>query len=176
MSKKNNQSGKNQPLSNGGRAVKTSKTLNNIENSNDAAESTSDGFLPSEPVQNAAAVKSLVNNGQHKTATEAVKHLNRDLNIEDKSQSNKEKKSRKSQQPRRLGEKLARIRLHHGLTQGSMLQLINPYEDENGRARVSQYENGKRTPSIAELLNYARFANVSIEVLADDNLDLPPGF
>lgn len=74
----------------------------------------------------------------------------------------------------RLAEKLKRIRIHYGLTQGKMLLIINPTEsDETNRARVSQYENGVRVPSLIEIYNYARFAGITVETLLNDSLDLP---
>lgn len=74
----------------------------------------------------------------------------------------------------RLPEKLRRIRLDNGLTQGKMLLIINPTEsDEGNRARVSQYENNSRVPSLIEIYNYARFAGVTVETLLNDNLNLP---
>lgn len=74
----------------------------------------------------------------------------------------------------RLPEKLRGIRFDNGLTQGKMLIIINPTEsDESNRARVSQYENGVRVPSLIEIYNYARFAGVTVETLLNDNLDLP---
>lgn len=76
--------------------------------------------------------------------------------------------------PTRLGAKLKQIRLDHQLTQGKMLIIVNPTEfTEGNRARISQYENGWRVPSPVEIYNYARFAGVSVEMLLDDNLDLP---
>jgi len=39
--------------------------------------------------------------------------------------------------------------------------------------RISDYELGKRDPPLAVLLKYARAANVYVEVLIDDELDLP---
>lgn len=76
--------------------------------------------------------------------------------------------------PARLGEKLLQIRDAYGLTQGVMLLIVNPTEtDENNRARISQYELGKRVPSLIEIRNYARFAGVTIEMLLNADLDLP---
>lgn len=75
--------------------------------------------------------------------------------------------------PARLADKLRRIRAYHKLTQSSMLLVINPSESENNRARVSQYEAGTRIPSLVEAYNYARFAQIPLEILLNDNLDLP---
>ncbi len=61
--------------------------------------------------------------------------------------------------PARLGEKLKRIRTDYGLSQGTMLLVVNPTElTELNRARISQYEKGIRVPSPIELYNYARFS------------------
>jgi transcriptional regulator with XRE-family HTH domain len=38
---------------------------------------------------------------------------------------------------------------------------------------VSEFESGRRDPSLMILLQYARAANVPVEYLIDDNLDLP---
>lgn len=85
-----------------------------------------------------------------------------------------EERLRRKLVPARLADKLRRIRRFHGLSQGKMLLIINPQEtDEDNRARVSQYENDKRIPSLIEIFNYAKFANLPIETLIDDNRDLP---
>lgn len=72
----------------------------------------------------------------------------------------------------RLGEKLLRIRLAFGLSQQDMhrqldVEGIIPYN------RLSDYELGKRDPPLAVLLKYARAANVYVDALIDDELDLP---
>ena len=75
----------------------------------------------------------------------------------------------------RLGEKLRRIRKNSGLSQGQMLLIVNPDEQTtHNRARVSQYERMKRIPSLIETQNYAQHAGVPVEVLINDELDLPP--
>lgn len=76
--------------------------------------------------------------------------------------------------PVRLGEKLKRIRENNNLSQGKMLLIINPKErSEHNRSRVSQYEKMTRVPSLVETRNYAQFAGVPVEVLINDDLDLP---
>jgi transcriptional regulator with XRE-family HTH domain len=46
-------------------------------------------------------------------------------------------------------------------------------EDLISYHRISEYESGKREPLLVILLRYARVAGVHMEVLADDELDLP---
>jgi transcriptional regulator with XRE-family HTH domain len=41
------------------------------------------------------------------------------------------------------------------------------------RSSISGYERGTREPPLIVLLHYARAANVSVEALIDDELDLP---
>lgn len=47
------------------------------------------------------------------------------------------------------------------------------FSEELFSSNVSQYERGTRVPSLPVLLAYARAANVLVEVLIDDELDLP---
>ena len=75
--------------------------------------------------------------------------------------------------PSYLPEKLTRIRLALDLSQTEMLRRLGlaeifPY------FVISKNELGTREPTAIELLSYARVANVLVEVLIDDALDLPP--
>lgn len=45
--------------------------------------------------------------------------------------------------------------------------------EEGYRNYISDFENGVREPSLPVLLKYARLAGVSMDVLVDDELDLP---
>lgn len=74
--------------------------------------------------------------------------------------------------PARLGEKLIRIRRELGLSQQMMLERL---EDASGltQTSISGYELEMREPPLPVLLSYSRLANVHLEVLADDDLDLP---
>jgi transcriptional regulator with XRE-family HTH domain len=47
------------------------------------------------------------------------------------------------------------------------------FSDELFSSNISQYERGARVPSLPVLLAYARAANVSVEALIDDEVDLP---
>lgn len=53
-----------------------------------------------------------------------------------------------------------------------MVKLLNARQSMH-YGRVSEYELGKREPSLLTLLAYARVAGVHLEDLVDDNLTLP---
>ena len=72
----------------------------------------------------------------------------------------------------RLGEKLLQIRNALGLSQTEMMHRLG-VEDLISYHQISRYETGKREPPLRILLEYARAANVSTDVLIDDALDLP---
>jgi transcriptional regulator with XRE-family HTH domain len=74
--------------------------------------------------------------------------------------------------PRRLAEKLARIRDGLSLSQNEMLKRLGSPE-KLLQSSISGYERGVREPPPLILLAYARAANVYVEVLLDDDLDLP---
>ena len=74
--------------------------------------------------------------------------------------------------PHRLAEKLVAIRTTLGLSQNGMLRRLG-LVNEFGRNYISAFELGDREPPLLVLLEYARVANVFVEVLIDDELDLP---
>jgi transcriptional regulator with XRE-family HTH domain len=74
--------------------------------------------------------------------------------------------------PKRLAEKLRQIRLALGLSQTEMLKRLG-LEEEMQYARISEYETGLREPSLLTLLAYSRVAGIHMELLADDEADLP---
>lgn len=74
--------------------------------------------------------------------------------------------------PARLAEKLLQIRTALGLSQTEMLSRLG-VEDLIAYHSISKYELGKNEPPLMILLRYARVAGVQMEVLADDELDLP---
>lgn len=53
-----------------------------------------------------------------------------------------------------------------------MVSLVDP-EGIMQYGRISEYERGKREPSLRVLLAYARAACIHLEVLVDDEIDLP---
>jgi transcriptional regulator with XRE-family HTH domain len=74
--------------------------------------------------------------------------------------------------PLRLGEKLLRIRVSLGLSQDRMVERLSA-SDTLTSASISAYELGQREPPLVVLLEYARLANVYLDALADDDLELP---
>ena len=74
--------------------------------------------------------------------------------------------------PRRLAEKLLRIREALGLSQTGMHRRLD-VGDEILYTRISDYELDKAEPTLMILLQYARAANVYVEALIDDEIDLP---
>jgi transcriptional regulator with XRE-family HTH domain len=74
--------------------------------------------------------------------------------------------------PDRLAEKLLHIRTALGLSQNELISRLS-LSDELTQARISAYERGVREAPLVVLLRYAHAANVSVEALIDDELDLP---
>ncbi len=77
------------------------------------------------------------------------------------------------EKPDRLPEKLLQIRLSLGLSQNGMLRALDLDLD---RSAISGYELDRREPSLITLLKYARLAGVHVDVLIDDEMDLPKKF
>ena len=76
------------------------------------------------------------------------------------------------EKPARLAEKLLQIRTALGLSQNEMIRRLD-LADVITQSRISGYEIGTREPSLPTLLRYARVAGVCVDVLIDDELDLP---
>ncbi len=76
------------------------------------------------------------------------------------------------QRSERLAEKLLQIRLALGLSQTDMLKRLG-VEEMIVYNRISDYELGKREPPLPILLRYGRIAGVCVDVLIDDDMDLP---
>ena len=80
--------------------------------------------------------------------------------------------TRARHKPERLAAKLLRIREALGLSQNGLIKQMGA-EDLSAQNTVSEYELGKREPSLLVLLKYAEVAGVCLDVLANDELDLP---
>ncbi|MDT5271675.1 MAG: Helix-turn-helix domain [Acidobacteriota bacterium] len=76
------------------------------------------------------------------------------------------------ERPERLAEKLRTIRQALGLSQTEILRRLGA-DERMAYHRISEFESGKGEPSLIILLQYARVAGVSTDVLIDDWLDLP---
>ncbi|MGI8468920.1 MAG: hypothetical protein ACR2N3_10745 [Pyrinomonadaceae bacterium] len=76
--------------------------------------------------------------------------------------------------PERLAEKLLEIRnkIDGGLSQNEMLRKLG-LENDLERDRISKYERNTLEPPWYVLCAYADVANVWLEVLVKDELDLP---
>ncbi len=74
--------------------------------------------------------------------------------------------------PNRLGEQLRHIRVALDLTQAEILRELD-IEGLATQSKISEFESGKRDPSLLILLQYSRLAGVHMEDLVDDEADLP---
>lgn len=72
-----------------------------------------------------------------------------------------------------LANKLRAIRLDKGLSQSALLKIVAPGLPAAQRARISQWEAAKRYPYSDALIRYARFAQIPLEELLLDELELP---
>lgn len=75
--------------------------------------------------------------------------------------------------PKRLASKLRQIRASLHLTQAQMAEAVRHIESPPQPGHISEYELGKREPSVLFLLAVARLADIPMELLIDDKLDLP---
>jgi transcriptional regulator with XRE-family HTH domain len=76
------------------------------------------------------------------------------------------------QRPQNLAKKLLGIRHALGFSQIQLVKAMGI----NGKTvykRISEYESGRREPSLLVLLAYARVAGIHLEDIVDDNLELP---
>ena len=71
--------------------------------------------------------------------------------------------------PQRVAPKLKAIRQRLGLSQTGMLRKLNL---TCCYTRISEFERGKRFPSVPTLLAYARAAHIPLEEIVDDELEL----
>jgi transcriptional regulator with XRE-family HTH domain len=91
--------------------------------------------------------------------------------------------------PYDLAEKLYAIRAHFRLTQEQMLERLTKAQEDLYsvqqsvhrsrsmlrlvRGHISEYEQGKREPPLTVVLLYARIAQIPMEILVDDAMQLP---
>jgi transcriptional regulator with XRE-family HTH domain len=75
--------------------------------------------------------------------------------------------------PERLAQKLYTIRQYLDLTQEQMIERLGYSKTPLYPGHISEYERGKREPPLLVVMAYARLTSVPMEVLVDDELDLP---
>ena len=80
---------------------------------------------------------------------------------------------RQRPRPKRLATKLRQVRDLLGLTQEQMAERLGQIESPPQPGHISEFENGRREPSLLFLLAVARLAGVNMELLVDDGIDLP---
>ena len=74
--------------------------------------------------------------------------------------------------PKRLAEKLKQIRASLELSQTAMVKKLG-FADELTKSEISDFEHGRYEPNLLVLLAYSEAANVFLEVLVRDELELP---
>ena len=72
--------------------------------------------------------------------------------------------------PRRLGEKLLALRKRLQMSQTEMARAL---ELKVHYSAVSNFELGTREPDLLVVLRYARLAGIPMEMIVDDEIDLP---
>ncbi|HKV39082.1 MAG TPA: helix-turn-helix transcriptional regulator [Blastocatellia bacterium] len=81
-------------------------------------------------------------------------------------------RKRARRKPAFLAEKLRRVRKALGASQDTIIPLLG-LDDELIRSEISSFERGHREPATHILLAFGKLAGVYIDVLYDDELDLP---
>jgi len=74
--------------------------------------------------------------------------------------------------PKRLAEKLLEIRVELGLSQNGLIRQMG-FTDDLTQAQISMFGRGIRQPSLLILAAYAQVANVYMEALISDDVNLP---
>ena len=73
--------------------------------------------------------------------------------------------------PKHLAKKLLQIRRSLGVSQGEMVKRLG-VQDLIDHTTISKYELDKNEPPLAILLGYARLAEIPVEQIMDDKLEL----
>jgi transcriptional regulator with XRE-family HTH domain len=77
-------------------------------------------------------------------------------------------------QPDRLAEKLRYLRTKLGYTLDEMARALSRVKKSPpNKSHIHRFEAGTREPSLLVLLEYSRVAKVPVEVIIDDDIDLP---
>lgn len=70
--------------------------------------------------------------------------------------------------PEHLAEKLFAIRENFGISQYRLAKQL----EVEPRTRLSEFESGRRVPSLRTLIYYARLARIPLEFIVDDDIDV----
>jgi transcriptional regulator with XRE-family HTH domain len=81
--------------------------------------------------------------------------------------------SKRRPQPRYLSRKLLQIRKALGLSQEQMAGRLTSKKSPVYPTHISEFERGKREPSLLVLLKYAQACQISTDILIDDDLVFP---
>jgi len=73
--------------------------------------------------------------------------------------------------PRHLAKKLLEIRLRFGLSQERLVKRLG-VENQIHYSNISKYELNKNEPPLSILLAYSRLAEIPVEHLIDDNVEV----
>jgi len=79
----------------------------------------------------------------------------------------------KEEKPKRIAEKLRQIRIAFNLSQSGMADVLARHDVKIYRGYIGNYETGRSLPSLLILRAYAKVARISMDVIVDDELDLP---
>lgn len=75
--------------------------------------------------------------------------------------------------PKRLASKLRQLRELLSFTQEQLATAVEHIEPPPQPGHISEYERGRREPSLLFLLAVTQLAGIPMEILVDDELDLP---
>lgn len=75
-------------------------------------------------------------------------------------------------QPRKLAAKLRLIRMRLNLTQEQMAGIVEHKRSPVYPGHISEFESGRREPSLLVLLRYARAVDLPVDWLIDDEVKL----
>jgi transcriptional regulator with XRE-family HTH domain len=76
-------------------------------------------------------------------------------------------------QPARLASKLRGVRMLLNLSQEQIAERLKHVKSPPQPGHISEFERGKREPSLLVLVAYARLSGTSVDILVNDELDLP---
>jgi transcriptional regulator with XRE-family HTH domain len=75
--------------------------------------------------------------------------------------------------PARLAAKIREIRTKLGLTQAEMFERLGDTGTRLYVGHIDDYEKDRRVPTLQVVLAYARVARIPMELIVDDELNLP---